>query len=153
MEKFGKSQSVSRTEDHRFLTGKGQYVDDIAPDGALFAFVFRSPVAHGDITELDVADARASAGVKAVITAEDLRAAGIVAGMDAAVLENQDGTKAAAPRRPLLAEDRVRFLGEAVAVVIAETLAQASDAAELIGFDYQGLETHLALQEGDALIH
>ena len=74
MEKFGKSQSVSRTEDHRFLTGKGQYVDDIAPDGALFAFVFRSPVAHGDITELDVADARASAGVKAVITAEDLRA-------------------------------------------------------------------------------
>ena len=153
MEKFGKSQSVSRTEDHRFLTGKGQYVDDIAPDGALFAFVFRSPVAHGDITELDVADARASAGVKAVITAEDLRAAGIVAGMDAAVLENQDGTKAAAPRRPLLAEDRVRFLGEAVAVVIAETLAQASDAAELIGFDYQELDTHLALQEGGPLIH
>jgi len=153
VEKFGKSQSVSRTEDHRFLTGKGQYVDDIAPDGALFAFVFRSPVAHGDITELDVADARASAGVKAVITAEDLRAAGIVAGMDAAVLENQDGTKAAAPRRPLLAEDRVRFLGEAVAVVIAETLAQASDAAELIGFDYQELDTHLALQEGGPLIH
>ena len=153
MEKFGKSQSVSRTEDHRFLTGKGQYVDDIAPDGALFAFVFRSPVAHGDITELDVADARASAGVKAVITAEDLRAEGIVAGMDAAVLENQDGTKAAAPRRPLLAEDRVRFLGEAVAVVIAETLAQASDAAELIGFDYQELDTHLALQEGGPLIH
>ena len=153
MEKFGKSQSVSRTEDHRFLTGKGQYVDDIAPDGALFAFVFRSPVAHGDITELDVADARASAGVKAVITAEDLRAAGIVAGMDAAVLENQDGTKAAAPRRPLLAEDRVRFLGEPVAVVIAETLAQASDAAELIGFDYQELDTHLALQEGGPLIH
>ncbi|MBT6506805.1 MAG: xanthine dehydrogenase family protein molybdopterin-binding subunit [Marinovum sp.] len=153
MEKFGKSQSVSRTEDHRFLTGKGQYVDDIAPDGALFAFVFRSPVAHGDITELDVADARASAGVKAVITAEDLRAAGIVAGMDAAVLENQDGTKAAAPRRPLLAEDRVRFLGEAVAVVIAETLAQASDAAELIGFDYQELDTHLALQEGGPSIH
>jgi carbon-monoxide dehydrogenase large subunit len=153
VEKFGKSQSVSRTEDHRFLTGKGQYVDDIAPDGALFAFVFRSPVAHGDITELDVADARASAGVKAVITAEDLRAAGIVAGMDAAVLENQDGTKAAAPRRPLLAEDRVRFLGEAVAVVIAETLAQASDAAELIGFDYQELDTHLTLQEGGPLIH
>jgi len=153
VEKFGKSQSVSRTEDHRFLTGKGQYVDDIAPDGALFAFVFRSPVAHGDITELDVADARASAGVKAVITAEDLRAAGIVAGMDAAVLENQDGTKAAAPRRPLLAEDRVRFLGEAVAVVIAETLAQASDAAELIGFDYQELDTHLALQEGGPSIH
>ncbi|MBT7907434.1 MAG: xanthine dehydrogenase family protein molybdopterin-binding subunit [Marinovum sp.] len=153
MEKFGKSQSVSRTEDHRFLTGKGQYVDDIAPDGALFAFVFRSPVAHGDITELDVADARASAGVKAVITAEDLRAAGIVAGMDAAVLENQDGTKAAAPRRPFLAEDRVRFLGEAVAVVIAETLAQASDAAELIGFDYQELDTHLALQEGGPSIH
>ena len=131
MEKFGKSQSVLRTEDHRFLTGKGQYVDDIAPDDALFAYVFRSPVAHAEIIALDVDDARASTGVKAVVTAADLRSEGIVSGMAATVLQNRDGTKAAAPRRPLLAEDRLRFLGEPVAVVIAETFDQACDPLDL----------------------
>ena len=153
MEKFGKSQSVLRTEDHRFLTGKGQYVDDIAPDDALFACVFRSPVAHAEIIALDVEDARASTGVKAVVTAADLKSAGIVSGMAATVLQNRDGTKAAAPRRPLLAEDRLRFLGEPVAVVIAENFDQACDAAELIILDYQELDVHLELQEGGAQIH
>lgn len=153
MEKFGKSQSVLRTEDHRFLTGKGQYVDDVAPDDALFAYVFRSPVAHAEIIALDVADARASTGVKAVVTAPDLKSAGIVSGMAATVLQNRDGTKAAAPRRPLLAEDRLRFLGEPVAVVIAETFDQACDAAELIILDYQELDVHLELHEGGAQIH
>ena len=153
MEKFGKSQSVLRTEDHRFLTGKGQYVDDIAPDDALFACVFRSPVAHAEIIALDVEGARASTGVKAVVTAADLKSAGIVSGMAATVLQNRDGTKAAAPRRPLLAEDRLRFLGEPVAVVIAENFDQACDAAELIILDYQELDVHLELQEGGAQIH
>ena len=153
MEKFGKSQSVLRTEDHRFLTGKGQYVDDIAPDGALFAYVFRSPVAHAEIMSLDVDDARASTGVKAVVTAADLKSAGIVSGMAATVLQNRDGSKAAAPRRPILAEDRLRFLGEPVAVVIAETFDQACDAAELIILDYQELDVHLELHEGGAQIH
>lgn len=153
MEKFGKSQSVLRTEDHRFLTGKGQYVDDIALDDALFACVLRSPVAHAEIIALDVEDARASTGVKAVVTAADLKSAGIVSGMAATVLQNRDGTKAAAPRRPLLAEDRLRFLGEPVAVVIAENFDQACDAAELIILDYQELDVHLELQEGGAQIH
>ena len=153
MEKFGKSQSVLRTEDHRSLTGKGQYVDDIAPDDALFACVFRSPVAHAEIIALDVEDARASTGVKAVVTAANLKSAGIVSGMAATVLQNRDGTKAAAPRRPLLAEDRLRFLGEPVAVVIAENFDQACDAAELIILDYQELDVHLELQEGGAQIH
>ena len=153
MEKFGKSQSVLRIEDHRFLTGKGQYVDDIAPDDALFACVFRSPVAHAEIIALDVEGARASTGVKAVVTAADLKSAGIVSGMAATVLQNRDGTKAAAPRRPLLAEDRLRFLGEPVAVVIAENFDQACDAAELIILDYQELDVHLELQEGGAQIH
>ena len=153
MEKFGKSQSVLRTEDHRFLTGKGQYVDDIALDDALFACVLRSPVAHAEIIALDVEGARASTGVKAVVTAADLKSAGIVSGMAATVLQNRDGTKAAAPRRPLLAEDRLRFLGEPVAVVIAENFDQACDAAELIILDYQELDVHLELQEGGAQIH
>ena len=81
MEKFGKSQSVTRVEDVRFLTGAGRYVDDIAPEGALFAHVFRAPVAHAAITTLDVEEARAIDGVRAVLTAADLTAAGITGSM------------------------------------------------------------------------
>ena len=77
MEKFGKSQSVTRVEDVRFLKGTGRYVDDIAPVHALHGFVFRSPVAHAIITQLDVSAARSCAGVQAVITAEDLREADV----------------------------------------------------------------------------
>ena len=77
MDKFGKSQPITRLEDQRFLTGFGKYIDDIAPADALHAFVFRSPIAHGVITNLDVSDARESEGVAAVITAADLIAAGI----------------------------------------------------------------------------
>ena len=75
MEKFGKSQPVKRVEDVRFLTGEGRYVDDIAPTDALHAYFFRSPVAHGVITTLDVTDAVEAEGVHAVLTIEDLEAA------------------------------------------------------------------------------
>ena len=130
MEKFGKSQSVKRIEDVRLLTGKGRYVDDIAPSNALFVYVFRAPVSHAEIANLNVDQARKCDGVTAVITAGDLRTAGITLGLDATILTNRDGSKAAAPRRPLLAEKRVRFLGEPVAVVIAQSLNQARDAAD-----------------------
>ncbi|MEC9310702.1 MAG: hypothetical protein VYA97_03000, partial [Pseudomonadota bacterium] len=72
MEKFGASQTAKRSEDLRLLTGNGQYIDDIAPEGALFGYAVRSSVAHGTITELDVSDARNAPGVHAVITAADL---------------------------------------------------------------------------------
>lgn len=153
LEKFGKSQSVKRIEDVRLLTGKGRYVDDIAPSNALFAYVFRTPVSHAEIANLNVDQARKCDGVTAVITAGDLRTAGITLGLDATILTNRDGSKAAAPRRPLLAEKRVRFLGEPVAVVIAQSLNQARDAADEIIFEYNDLEPHLVLQEGGALIH
>ena len=103
MEKFGKSQPVKRVEDVRFLTGAGRYVEDLVPQGALHAFVFRSPVAHGVITDLDVSDAAASDGVHTVITCADLEAAGVDVVMQATVLDNRDGSKAAAPERALLA--------------------------------------------------
>ncbi|MDP5349767.1 MAG: xanthine dehydrogenase family protein molybdopterin-binding subunit, partial [Paracoccaceae bacterium] len=143
MEKFGKSQPVKRVEDVRFLTGQGRYVDDIAPGDALQAFVFRSPVAHAVITGLDVDAARAAEGVHLVITADDLAAAGITKGLAATVLTNRDGTGAAAPKRPILAEGKLRFVGEPIAVVIAETAAQARDAAELIELDYDDLPAKL----------
>ncbi|WP_212524022.1 xanthine dehydrogenase family protein molybdopterin-binding subunit [Actibacterium sp. MT2.3-13A] len=153
MDKFGQSQTVKRTEDVRLLTGHGRYVDDIAPEGALYAHFFRSPVAHAEIAALDLEAARAAPGVHLVLTAGDLEAAGVRLDMEATVVENRDGTRGAAPVRPLLAKGRVRFVGEAVALIVAESRAQALDAAELIGFDYDELEPHLALAPGGTAIH
>jgi carbon-monoxide dehydrogenase large subunit len=153
MEKFGKSQPVKRVEDVRFLSGTGRYVDDITPEGALHAFVFRSSVAHAVITELDVDDARDAEGVHLVLTLKDLEAAGMNVGMRAAVVGNRDGSKGAAPERPMLARDHVRFVGEAIAVVVADTLEQARDAAEMIAFDYDELPVHLGVKPGGEAIH
>lgn len=153
MEKFGKSQSVKRVEDLRFLRGEGRYVDDIAPKSALHAIFFRSPVAHATITRLDVNDARCAAGVHAVLTIDDLDAAGMNTGMSAVTLKNRDGTKAAAPARPMLARAKVRYVGEPVAVVIAETLDQARDAAEMIEFDYDDLAAKMDRTTGGETLH
>lgn len=153
MEKFGKSQPVKRFEDTRFLTGRGHYVDDIAPLDALHAFVFRSPVAHAHITEIDVSDARGAEGVHAVYTVADLEAAGIDIDLKGVVVRNKDGSDGASTVRPLLAKDKVRFVGEAIAVLIAETIQNARDAAELIHFDYEDLPAHLELNSGGEAIH
>jgi len=151
--KFGKSQTATRFEDVRLLTGKGRYVDDIAPEGALFAVFLRSPYAHGVIKALEVETAREAPGVRAVLTAEDLLAAGIELNMQASLVTNRDGTKGAAPARPLLAHGRVRHVGEAMAVVVAETVAQARDAVELIDYDVEELDPHLTLAEGGPELH
>lgn len=153
MEKFGKSQSVSRVEDVRFLTGQGRYVDDIAPKGALRGYVFRSSTAHARITGLNLEDARALDGVHLVLGSDDLARAGITEGLLANIIINRDGTKAAEPRRPLLAEGRVRFVGEPVAFIVADTDAQARDAAELIEFDYEDLPASMALKPGGEALH
>ncbi|MEQ6248567.1 xanthine dehydrogenase family protein molybdopterin-binding subunit [Sulfitobacter sp. HNIBRBA3233] len=153
MEKFGKSQSTQRVEDIRFLTGHGKYVDDIAPKGALHAFVFRSPVAHGKITSIDVADAREAAGVHLVFTCADLEEAGVKIGMSGAILDNRDGTKGAKPLRPMLAKDKVRYVGEPVAMVIADTYDQAKDAAELIMLDVEELPAKVDLGPGGETLH
>ena len=153
MEKFGKSQPIKRVEDVRFLTGKGRYVDDIAPKGALHAFVFRSPVAHGVIAELDVSDAAAAEGVHLVFTCADLEAAGVNIAIGGAVLKNRDGTDAASPLRPMLAKGKVRYVGEPVAMVVADTYEQARDAAELILFDVDELPAKIALTRGGETVH
>jgi carbon-monoxide dehydrogenase large subunit len=153
MEKFGKSQPIKRVEDVRFLNGTGRYVDDIVPSGALRAYVLRSTVAHGDITTLDIADARAADGVHMVLTLADLEAAGLNVAMNADIITNSDGTKAAAPERPILARGRVRFVGEPVAFIVADTLAQARDAAEMIELDFDDLDVHMALAAGGPALH
>ena len=153
MEKFGKSQPVTRVEDQRFLTGAGRYVDDIAPTEALVAFVYRSPVAHAQITNLDVSEAKAAEGVAAVYTLADLETAGLNVAMDFVTVDNRDGSKGAAPERPILARGRVRFVGEAIAVVVAETMELARDAAELIELDYDELPAKLDVNSGGATVH
>ncbi|WP_341234106.1 xanthine dehydrogenase family protein molybdopterin-binding subunit [uncultured Sulfitobacter sp.] len=153
MDKFGKSQPVKRVEDLRFLTGEGRYVDDIAPENSLHAYFYRSPVGHGVIASLDVSDAREADGVHAVLTIDDLEASGMDISMDGAILKNRDGTDGAKPLRPMLAKGRVRFVGEPVAVVIADTLDQARDAAELILLDVDDLPTHMTLERGGEALH
>ncbi|TNF63281.1 MAG: xanthine dehydrogenase family protein molybdopterin-binding subunit [Rhodobacteraceae bacterium] len=153
MEKFGKSQPVRRVEDVRFLTGRGAYVDDTAPKGALYAWFFRSSVAHAEITGLDVADAREAPGVHLVVTADDLAAAGVDLNIAGATVKNRDGTDGAAPMRPILARDRVRHVGEAIVMVVADSLTQARDAAEMIGLDTEDLPISLGVAEGGPTIH
>ncbi len=153
MDKFGKAQSVRRVEDTRFLTGQGRYVDDITPEGALFAYFLRSPVAHAVITELDISDASAAEGVHCVLTQADLEAEGMDASLPGTQVKNRDGSTGAGPKRPVLAEGRVRYVGEPVAVVVADTLAQARDAAEMILFDFDDLPAHMDLAPGGEALH
>ena len=153
MDKFGKSQAVKRTEDVRFLTGEGRYVDDIAPKGALHAYFLRSPVAHGTITEIDTADAAEADGVHLVLTCADLEAAGMDIAMAGQVVDNRDGSKGAKPLRPMLAKGKVRYVGEPVAVIVADTLAQARDAAELVMLDIDELPAKVDTAAGGEALH
>jgi len=138
MDKFGLSQPVRRVEDLRFLRGAGRYVDDGAPAGALAAVFVRSPVAHARIAALDTAEAAAAPGVHLVLTGADLDTM-IDNDMDAGQIPNRDGSMSVRPRRPVLAVERVRHLGEAVAMIVADSVAAAKDAADLVGVDYDGL--------------
>ncbi|MCA0201280.1 MAG: xanthine dehydrogenase family protein molybdopterin-binding subunit, partial [Proteobacteria bacterium] len=131
MGRFGVGQAIRRVEDERFLTGAGRYTDDIAVQGQAFLFVLRSPHAHAVITSIDTGDARRAPGVIGVLTAADLAAMKVGAIPVGAVPRGADGKTATPPPRPVLAADRVRYVGEPVAAVIAETLAQAKDAADL----------------------
>jgi carbon-monoxide dehydrogenase large subunit len=151
--KFGLSQSNARVEDARLLTGAGRYVDDTAPAGALRAFVLRSTVAHGEITALDVSAAEAAPGVHLVLTTEAIEAAGVVNHIDTTPVDNADGSKGAVPRRPLLATGRVRFVGEGIAFVVADSLEAARDAAELIEVEIDELPAKVDVATGGPEIH
>jgi carbon-monoxide dehydrogenase large subunit len=152
MTKFGTSQSVYRKEDVRFLTGRGRYLDEDAPEGAAPAVFHRSPVAHARIAALDVSAAAEAPGVLAVFTAADL-AGGLGNSVDFATVRNRDGSRGARPRRPVLADACVRYVGEAIALVVAESRAAALDAAELIECDFEDLPVHVATVVGGPQIH
>lgn len=150
MRKFG---AKGRREDVRFLTGAGRYVDDIAPDASLFGYFLRSAHAHGRIVRLDLAEARKAAGVHLVLDAAALEQAGVLLGMEGATVLGRGGKPGAGPERPVLARDCLRFVGEAIALIVAESLAQARDAAELVGLEVHDLPVALGLEPGGATIH
>jgi carbon-monoxide dehydrogenase large subunit len=143
----GIGQTVRRKEDARLVTGRGNYSDDVNLPGQAYGAVVRSPHAHALIRSIDVAPARAMPGVLAVLTGQDALADGLkrIPHLAAAgtppdiVLTNRDGSPVPIAPHHVLATDRVRHVGAAVAFVIAETIAAAKDAAEKVVVDYEPL--------------
>ncbi|MBN8929381.1 MAG: hypothetical protein BGO51_02645 [Rhodospirillales bacterium 69-11] len=135
----GIGAAPKRREDARFLTGGGAYLDDLRFDGVVHAVFLRSPHAHAEIRALDVAAARAAPGVLAVLTAADAATDGLSPLRPTVDANVQTGEPFAVAPQPLLAHDRVRWVGEPVALVVAQTRAQAMDAAERIGVEYEPL--------------
>ena len=139
VEKFGVGQSVRRIEDPRLLQGFGRYADDVSLPHQAYAVVVRSPHAHAAIRSIDPSAARAAAGVLAVFTGADLAADGIGDLPTDRSRKRRDGSPAYATPRPALVRDRARHVGDPVALVVARTMEQAVDAAELVAVDYQPL--------------
>jgi carbon-monoxide dehydrogenase large subunit len=153
----GVGASVKRKEDIRFITGKGHYVDDINRPGQAYAYFLRSPHAHATIDKIDAAAALKSPGVVAVFTGEDIAAdkvGGLICGW---MIHSKDGSPMKAGAHPALAQGKVRYVGDHVAVVIADTYAQARDAAEKIEIHYSELPAAIDLattaRPGQAQLH
>lgn len=152
--KYGMGASVLRTEDDRFITGKGRYTDDITPAGALHGYVLRSPVAKGRFTIRSLEQARSAPGVHLVLTAadtahlRDLASAGMPTQPDGSVPPSRD--------IPILCRDRVQYVGDAIAFLVADSRALAQDAADLIDIDYEveeaTVETATALDQDVPLV-
>lgn len=139
MENFRVGESVRREEDPRLLKGAGRFVADIALLGQTFAFVLRSPHAHATIRTMDTSSAKAAPGVLLVLTGEDESVRRLGLQTPRTPRKRRDGSDAFVCSQPHLARERVRYIGEPVAWVVAESLHQAKDAAELIEVDYEPL--------------
>ena len=143
----GAGAPVTRWEDERFLTGRGRFTDDHRFDGEARALVVRSPHAHARITAIDAAAARALPGVLAVLTGADVAADGLGLLPCLRKMERRDGQPMYEPPHPLLNRDFVRYVGDPVALVVAETLALAKDAAERLEVDYEPLPAVTSLRQ------
>ncbi|MER9597803.1 MULTISPECIES: xanthine dehydrogenase family protein molybdopterin-binding subunit [unclassified Mesorhizobium] len=148
---------VARKEDKRFITGAGRYVDDMVVPGMKHAFFVRSPHAHAAIDSIDVSKAKAMPGVIGVLTGKELKADGIGNLICGWMIHSTDGTPMKMGAWSPLAVDRVRYVGDAVVVVVAETKGQARDAAEAVDITYKELpvvvEASQALEKGAPQIH
>ncbi|HJU15311.1 MAG TPA: xanthine dehydrogenase family protein molybdopterin-binding subunit [Stellaceae bacterium] len=152
MAQFGIGQPVRRVEDRRFITGNGHYLDDLTRPHQAHAVLLRSPHAHARIRAITADRAKAAPGVLAVLTGADLADDRIGTIPCLSPVQNRDGSPAFLPPRPALADGRVRHVGDSVAMVVADTVDAARDAAELIAIDYEPLpaavETAHALDPG-----
>ena len=150
MAENGIGASLKRKEDNRFLTGKGNYTSDINRPGQTHAYIVRSPHAHATINSVDISAAKSAPGVVAVFVGQDLlddAVGGLVCG---ASVTGKGGEVNKAPPRNVLTMDKARFVGDPIAVVIAETLAQAKDGAELVVIDYSELPSTVSTATSDA---
>jgi carbon-monoxide dehydrogenase large subunit len=136
-QKFAVGQSVPRTEDPQLLRGNGRYTDDVTLPGQAYAVMVRSQIAHGVIRAIDTAEARKMPGVLGVYTAADLQGYGPLKCV--VPFNNRDGTPMKKPLREALAKDKVRYVGDPLAFVVAETLLQAKDAAEAVTVEIESL--------------
>ena len=139
MKQFGIGQPVRRVEDRRFITGRGNYLDDISVSRQAQAFMLRSPHAHARVRAIDSSAALSAPGVVAVFTGDDLARDGIGTIPCLSAVTNRDGSPSVLPPHPAIARDRVRHVGDTVAMVVAESASAARDAAELIAVDYEPL--------------
>lgn len=154
VKKFGVGQPLRRVEDHRLVTGGGNYTDDYGPEKCLQAVVLRSPHAHARFTIKDVEAAKAIKGVKLVLTAQDVSHLGPVPCL--APMGNKDGTRNHVAHIPVLCEGVVKHVGDAVAFIVADDAQRARDAAEAIVVDYTPLpvaaDMRAALKKGAAAV-
>jgi carbon-monoxide dehydrogenase large subunit len=136
MSATGIGAAVRRKEDFRFITGRGQYTDDITRPNETQAYFLRSPHAHATINRIDLSKAKSMPGVLAIFTGDDIAAGKVGDLICGWMVLSKDGSQMKGGRHPALAQGKVRYVGDQVAVVIAETLAQAKDAAAEINIDY-----------------
>lgn len=148
--RFGSGQAVRRLEDDALLAGTGRYTDDVRPEGQAQLAFQRSPYPHARIVSVDAEGARGMPGVLAVYTGADLVAAGVKPIPGVAGFKRADGSDGATAPRRVLAHERVRFVGEPVVAVVAETLQQARDAAEAVMVEYEELPMAVAIADAIA---
>ena len=146
----GIGQSVPRKEDGRFITGKGRYTDDIKQVGQTHAYFVRSPHAHADVVNIDVEEALAAPGVIAVLTGADVTADGLGGLPCGWMIHSKDGSEMKQPHHPVLADKRVHYLGEPVAMVIADTALEAKNASELVAVDWAEKQAVVSVSEAQA---
>lgn len=144
---FGKAQYIKRVEDDRLLTGTGGFTDNLARPNQVHVVLVRSPHAHAKIVKIDTAEARKSPGVVAVYTWDDMAKEGAGDFSFPTMFPNADGSKPEMTPRRSLAHEAVRYVGEAVAAVVAETRGQAQDAAELVEVEYDPLPSVTTIED------
>src|SRR4051812_45083046 len=132
-------QPLKRREDARFLTGAGQYTDDVVMHGQTYAVFLRSPHAHARIRSINLDAAKQAPGVVHIFTGADLAEAKVGGLPCGWLIHSKDGSPMKEPPHPALAQGKVRHVGDQVALVVAESVLQAKDAAELIEVDYEEL--------------